>query len=100
MRSLRGDRGSSTGALSVSGALTSGSYSVAGAWHRLDQRRLAELCAQTPDRPVDGRRERIGVLVPDVLEQLLGRDDAPARAEQMLEHGELLRAEREASPIA
>ena len=56
--------------------------------------------AKPADRHLDGGGERVGVLVPDSLEQLLGRDDAAVGAEQVLEHGELLGAERQALPAA
>ena len=47
---------------------------VARADHRLDDRRLAELAPQRHHRHPDGGRERVGVLVPDPVEQLLAAD--------------------------
>ena len=48
------------------------SHAVAGARHRLDHGGLAELAAQLHDRHPHRVGERVDVLVPDALEQLLG----------------------------
>ena len=68
--------------------------------HRLDDRRLAELAAQRHDRDADGVGERVGVLVPHPLEQLLGADDATVGGHQHLEHAELLAGEVQVAPGA
>ena len=56
--------------------------------------------AQPADRHLDDVRERVGLLVPDPREQLLGGDDGAVGAEQQLEHGELLRGQLEQAAAA
>ena len=70
------------------------------AWDGLDRRRVAELRAQPADRHLDDVRERVGVLVPDAGEQLLGGDGRAVGGEQHLEHAELLRAQRQQAAAA
>jgi len=55
-----------------------------------DNRRFAQLAAQPPDGDRDGVGERIGLLVPDLLEQGFGAQEGRARAQQRLEHPEFL----------
>ena len=50
---------------------------VADPGSRLDDVRLSELAPQPADRDLHGLGERVGVLVPDLLEQLLGAERRP-----------------------
>src|SRR5581483_11248315 len=67
--------------------------SVAGARDRLDQRRVAELAAQAPERDAHRVLERLDALVPEPPPQALGAEDAAVGAEQLLEQVELARRE-------
>ena len=64
--------------------------SVAGAGHGLDDRGVAQLATQRHHRYPDRVRERICVLVPCLLQQLLGADHGALGAHEHLEDGELL----------
>src|SRR5258708_35493119 len=76
------------------------SNTVAHVRHRLDDRGIAELRAETAHGDPDRSREWICVLVPDPLEELAGRDHPTFRSQQQLQHSELLRSEldRTAAP--
>ena len=63
---------------------------VSGADDGVDDRRLTQLAAQRHHRDPHGRRERVGVLVPHPVEQLLAADHRAVRGEQRLEDPELL----------
>jgi hypothetical protein len=63
---------------------------VAGLRDGLDDRWVAELCSESTDRDLDGLGERVGGVVPDAIEELFGRDDAPLGGEQQFEDAELL----------
>src|SRR5262245_31695699 len=73
---------------------------VAGASHRFDDRRVAELLAKRHDRDADGVRKGIGELVPRSIEELLCAQDMTVREEQLLEHCELLGREAERAPVS
>src|SRR3954452_16905385 len=61
---------------------------------------LAEPLAQSRDGDADGVRERIGVLVPGALQQLLCADDAAFGRDENLEHGELLAGQGDVAVVA
>src|SRR5687767_10371589 len=63
---------------------------VAGLGYRLDERWIAELGPQPADRDLDGVGERIRLLVPDALKQLLGGHEPALRGQQQLEDTKLL----------
>ena len=65
-------------------------HPISAADNRLDDWRLAELPPQAQDRDRDDIGERIGVLVPDLLEELLGRHHRAVCRHEHLEHPELL----------
>ena len=71
------------------------SDAIADARDRLDDGRVAELAPQGHDAHAHGVGERVGVLVPDALEQLLGRDGLAVGRQQRLEDAELLRRQVE-----
>src|SRR6266545_212936 len=73
---------------------------VADSGGRRDDRRVAEFAPQSAYRHCDGVGERVGVFVPDLFEQGFGAEKAGARAQQRLQHGELLHREVELSPGA
>src|SRR4051795_10315765 len=65
---------------------------VARAADRMEESRLAtgfELPSQVGDEHLDGVRDRERVIAPDLVEQLLARDDQPLVAHQVLEQLEL-----------
>ncbi len=66
------------------------SDAVTGLGNGLDDSRLAEFGPQSADRDLDGVGERIRLLIPHVLEQLLGGHDPPLRGQEHFEHAELL----------
>src|SRR5215469_12129596 len=72
---------------------------IAHARRRGDHRRVAELAPQAADRDRDRVGERVGELVPDLLEQLLGAEEGRPRAQQGLEHPELLDREIHRPPV-
>ena len=73
---------------------------VAGAGDRGDDRGFAEALAQRRDGDAHGVGERVGVLVPRPLEQLLGADDAAFGGDEDFEHGELLAGQRDVAAVA
>src|SRR4051812_34247747 len=82
------------GALGGAGAAAiEGSDPVAGAGHRDDDRGLAELAAQGHDGDAYDVGERVRVLVPGLLQELLGGDDCALAAQQYFQDGELLGGE-------
>src|SRR5580704_15911628 len=74
----------------AAGSVPSLGNPVAAADDRLDQRRLPEFPPQAQDSDRDGVGERVGVLVPDLLEELLGRHYRAVGRDEHLEHTELL----------
>ena len=66
----------------------------------LDDLRLSELAAQAADRDAYRVGERVGVLVPGLLEQSFRAERARADPEQRFEHGELFGGEIEPSAVA
>src|SRR4051812_42192497 len=74
----------------ITAAPSEQSDAVAGPRHRLHDRRLTELAAQRGDGHPDDVRERVGVLVPDLLQQILGGDRLALRAQQRVQDAELL----------
>src|ERR1700688_1197941 len=70
---------------------------IAGAAHGADRIRHAaavERLAQAADMDVDGALVDIDVATPDLVEQLLAREDASGVLQQEFEQAELGRAER------
>jgi len=63
---------------------------IADAWGGGDDRRVAELAPQAADGDRDGVGERVGVLVPRLLEQAFGAEVGGAGAQQRLQNCELL----------
>ena len=61
----------------------------------LDRVGLAELAPQPADRHGDRAAERVGVLIPDPLQQVLGGNHAPVGDEELLEDPHLLAGERQ-----
>src|SRR5258708_26877023 len=59
---------------------------------------VAELGSQPAHGLLDRGGERVGRGVPDPLQQFLGGDHPAGAGEQVLEHGELLGAERQPLP--
>src|SRR5262245_57959380 len=57
---------------------------IAGLGDRVDERGVAELGPQPADGDLDGLGERVGALVPDPLQQLLGRNRPAGGGEQDL----------------
>ena len=66
----------------------------------LDDLRFSELASQSADRDADGVGERVGVLIPGLLEQSLCAERARAGPEQRFEDSELLGGEVKLSPIS
>ena len=64
----------------------------------VDDGRVAELGPQPAHGLLDRGGERVGGLVPDPLQQFLGGDHPAGAGEQVLQHGELLGAERQPLP--
>ena len=60
----------------------------------------AEFAAQAADGDGDGVGERVGVLVPDLFEQVLGAEEGRAGAQQGLQQGELLDRQVELPAVA
>ena len=73
---------------------------VSDAGRVLDDVRFSELAAQAADRDADGVGERVGVLIPGLLEQSFCAERAGAGPEQRFEHGELFGGEVELSAVA
>src|SRR5437764_7571859 len=76
----------------------SGLEHVSRTAHRLNpfsRRDSLDVAAQPIDVDLDEVRERVELLVPDVLGDLLAGDDAAGVARQVLEHRVLFRGERE-----
>ena len=65
-----------------------------------DDRRVAEFAPQAADGHRDGVGERVGVLVPDLFEQVLGAEEGGAGAQERFEDGELLDRQVERLPVA
>src|ERR1700735_464614 len=78
-RSRRLDRRPPAGSWYSSRTLTGASDPVAGLGDGVDDRGIAELCAQPADGDLDRVRERVRGLVPDPREELLGGDAASLR---------------------
>ena len=73
---------------------------VPDAGHGGDDPGLAEALAQCRDRDAHGVGERVGVLVPRPLQQLLGADDTALGSDEHLEHRELLPGQRDVAAVA
>src|SRR5215831_8958822 len=73
---------------------------IADAWVGGDDRRVAELAPQAADGHRDGVGERVGVFVPDLLEQVLGAEVRGAGAQQRLQNSELLDGKVKQPPVA
>src|SRR5690349_24387245 len=73
---------------------------VAGAGHGGDDPWLPEPLSQAGDGDANGVRERVRVLVPGTLEQVLGADDTALGRDEDLEHRELLAGQRDVAPVA
>jgi hypothetical protein len=56
----------------------------------MDQRRLAELAAEPADGDLNDVAERVEILVPHPVQQLLGAHHGTVREHQRLQHAELL----------
>ena len=72
---------------------------VPDAGHRGDQPGFAEPLAQGRDRDAHGVGERIGVLVPRPLQELLGADHTAFGGDENFEHGELLPGQRDVPAV-
>src|SRR5215468_2865591 len=93
---VRGWRIRRSAPVTIAASGTAGSADpVARPGDRLDDRGVAELGPQPAHCRLHRLAERVGRLVPDPLQELLAGDDGAAGAEQDLQHGELLRVERE-----
>jgi DNA-binding CsgD family transcriptional regulator len=73
---------------------------VAAVTDGLDHRRVAGIDPQPADGGRHGRGERVGSLIPHPGQQLLGRDRPPVGLKQALQHGELLRGQRQRHELA
>src|SRR3954462_11454774 len=72
---------------------------VADAGQGGDDPGLTEALAQPRDRDADGVGERVCVLVPCSLQELLSADDAPFGRDENLEHRELLAGQRDVAAV-
>src|SRR5690348_10549986 len=73
---------------------------VADSGGGLDDVGLAEFASKSGDGDLDGVGERVDVLVPGLLEELLCTECAGAGSEQRFEHGAFLVGELDRSPVA
>src|SRR4051812_4020431 len=62
---------------------------VAGAGHRLDHGGIADLAAEGQDRDPHDVAERVELVVPDALHQLLGAHERAVRRDELFQDREL-----------
>ena len=65
-----------------------------------DDRGVAELAPQAADGHRDGVGERVGLLVPDLFEQVLGAEEGRRSRQERLEDRELLDRQLKLPPVA
>ena len=73
---------------------------VAGAHEGLDDLRVAQFAPQPADRHLDRLRKRVGVLVPNLFEQVLGGEEGRARFHQRFQNGQFLHGQFDQAAIA
>src|SRR5689334_19628401 len=73
---------------------------VPDAGHGRDDPGVAEPLAQCRDRDAHGVGEGVGILVPRLLQELFGADDAAFGIDENLQYCELLPCERDVAAVA
>ena len=84
----------------LNGFSSTGVDAVSGAGHGGDDPGFAEAFAQPRDGDAHGVGERVCVLIPRLLQELLGADDTAFGGDEDLEHGELLPGQRDVAAVA